>query len=97
MNYNNSPEKQFRSGAVGATIWKNTTIKDGKEIEFRSVKLQRGYKDKNDQWQNSSSLNANDLPKAILLLNKCYEYISFLPTQKKEQEQQPKPEKGWDE
>ena len=43
----NKPEKKFSTGAISATIWKNTGVgKDGKTFESHSVSLQRRYKDK---------------------------------------------------
>jgi hypothetical protein len=71
------PEKQFRAGAISASIWKNrVTGKDGQPAEFMNVTFQRRYKDKDsDEWKTSSSLKAMDLPKAVVVLNKAYEYI----------------------
>jgi len=72
----NLPEKRFSTGAISATIWKNQTIgKNNEPVEFRTVSLQRRYKDADGNWQSSSSLRVNDLPKAVLVLNKAYEYL----------------------
>lgn len=77
----NTPEKKFSTGAINATIWKNTgTSKNGQEVEFNTISLQRRYKDKNDQWQSTNSLRVNDLPKAALVLNKAYEYLVLRDT-----------------
>jgi hypothetical protein len=72
----NKPEEKFRAGAISATIWKNKGNKAGKETEFYSVKLERRYKDNNDQWQSTESLGINDIPKAILVLQKSFDYIA---------------------
>ena len=72
----NQPEKKFSTGAINATVWKNTgKSKTGEEVEFRTITLQRAYKDKNDEWQHTNSMRVNDLPKAALVLNKAYEYL----------------------
>lgn len=72
----NSPEKKFRAGAISATVWKNTgTSKTGEATEYRTISIQRGYKDKNDQWQNTTSMRVNDLPRANLVLKQAYEYL----------------------
>ncbi len=73
----NLPEKKFRAGAICATIWRNTIkTKDGRDTEVRSVSFERSYKDKEtDEWKTSSSLRTMDLPKAVVVLNKAYEYI----------------------
>ena len=73
----NSPEKKFRAGAIAATIWKNDVEKEGKTFEFKTVSLERNYKDKNDEWQTTSTLRINDIPKAVLVLNKAYEYLTL--------------------
>ncbi len=78
----NVPEKRFSTGAISVTIWKNTTKgKDGKDIEYKTISLQRSYKDKNDEWQHTGSLRVNDLPKASLVLNKAYEYLVLRDTE----------------
>jgi hypothetical protein len=72
----NLPEKKFSTGAISATIWKNSgKSKAGQDVEYRTITLQRRYKDKNGQWQTSASLRVNDLPKAALVMNKAYEYL----------------------
>jgi len=73
----NTPEKKFRVGRVSATIWKNTSTKDEKEVVFYSVAIEKNYTDKDDKWQTTSSYNAEDLPKVSLLSKKAYEYIAF--------------------
>ena len=71
----NSPEKKFRAGAIAATVWKNTGQRDGKEVEFRTVSVDRVYKDKNDAWQHTSSMRLNDLPRAAVVIQQAYEYL----------------------
>jgi len=72
---NSQPEKKFRAGAISATIWANSGKKDEKPYEFRTISLERSYKDKNDQWQNAKSFRVGDLPKVKLVLDKAYEYL----------------------
>ena len=38
--------------------------------------------DKNDKWQSTSSLDVNDVPKAILVLSKAYEFMTRTDTAK---------------
>ena len=75
MGDGNKPEKRFSTGAISATVWKNAKNIKGKDVDFRTVTLQRRYKDNNGDWQSSSSLGVNDLPKAVLVLNKAFEYL----------------------
>ncbi|MCX6710444.1 MAG: hypothetical protein NTV63_05870 [Candidatus Woesearchaeota archaeon] len=70
------PEKKFRAGAISATIWKNKTQQKGNgPSEYRTISLERVYKDKEGTWQNTRSLRILDIPKALLVLNKAYEYL----------------------
>ena len=76
-NTGNQPEKKFRAGVVSATVWLNQgqNKKTGETSSYRTISLQRGYKDKNDQWQNTNSFRINDLPRAALVLGQAYEFL----------------------
>ncbi len=79
MNENHhpaKPEKNIRVGPVRAAIWKqNNQTRDGQAFESVKVVLERSYKDRYGQWQNTNRYDLNDIPKAILALEKAYEYI----------------------
>ena len=71
-----APEKRFSTGAVNATVWMNAgKDKNGQTVPYRTVSLQRRYKDPKGVWQSASSLRVNDLPKAALVLQKAFEYL----------------------
>lgn len=67
----NLPLTSFRAGAVRATVWENQSA----DAKFNTISLDRSYKDKNGEWQKSSTLRINDLPKASMVLGKAYEYL----------------------
>ena len=72
----NLPEKRFSTGVVTATVWQNAGKgRNGEIVSYRTVSLQRRYKDKNGVWQSANSFRVNDLPKAALVLQKAYEYL----------------------
>jgi hypothetical protein len=72
------PEKKFRSGAISATIWENKgKAKDGKEVSFRTISFDRNYQDKEGNWKSTNSLRTSDIPRAILVLNKAYEFVAL--------------------
>ena len=72
----NLPEKKFVAGGISATIWNNVGQgQNGQSVSYPTVSFQRRYKDKNEQWQTSNSLRLNDLPKAMVVLQKAYEYL----------------------
>ncbi|MCX8158499.1 MAG: hypothetical protein N3D73_02415 [Candidatus Diapherotrites archaeon] len=68
------PVRKFRVGSISVAIWQNDS-KDGNK--FYSVTLDRRYKDKDGSWKSSNNLGINDLPKAILALQKAYEFVLF--------------------
>jgi len=73
METKKRPVKKFRAGAVSVSIWSNDV--EGKDTTFNTISLDRVYKDKEGEWQNSGSFRVNDLPKAMVVLNKAYEYL----------------------
>ena len=60
-NTPNLPEAKFSTGAITATIWKNPSQFGD---DFRTVALERKYKDKDGTWKSTNSMKVNDLPKA---------------------------------
>ena len=72
-----APVKKFTAGAVSAALWTNkTTLKDGRSIDTLSVSLDRRYKDSEGEWKSSSSFKESDIPKAMLVLAKAYEFMT---------------------
>ena len=69
------PETVFKVGAVRASIFRNIIEKAGKSIPLPKVVIEVRYKDKTGQWNGTNSLSLNDLPKAILALQKAFEYL----------------------
>ena len=78
-NGNTKPVKKYQAGSVSLAVWKNVYVdgKDGREGVLYSVTLERRYKDHSGAWQSTSSFHANDLPRALLLLQKAYEFITL--------------------
>ena len=71
QKFGNMPEKKFRAGSVSATVWLNQAEKG----DYKTISIERIYKDKNEQWQSTNSLRLNDLPRASVVLQKAYEYL----------------------
>ena len=70
------PEITFRHGLCSASIYENEFNRDGEKLTVRSVSFQRSYLDKEGNWQRTNSLKVNDIPKAVLVLNKAYEFLT---------------------
>ena len=69
------PEIVFKYGAVRASLFRNVVVKNGRSLPLPKVVIEVRYKDKNGQWQGTNSLSLNDLPKAIMALQKAFEYL----------------------
>lgn len=69
------PEITFKVGAVRASVFRNIIEKAGKTITLPKVAIEVRYKDKTGQWNGTNSLSLNDIPKAILALQKAFEYL----------------------
>jgi hypothetical protein len=73
----NQPEKKIRSGAISATIWANEQDTPNGKVLYKTVSFERSYKDKDGKWQGTSKLRSMDIPRAVLVLNKAYEYLAL--------------------
>ena len=69
------PEKRFKVGACTASVFVNEVMGKSGKASIKSVSLQRTYKDKEGNFQHTTSFGINDVPKAILALCKAYEYL----------------------
>ncbi len=76
-NSSNKPEAVFKVGAVRASVFRNTISQQGKEVTLPKVVLEVRYKDKAGEWQSTNSFSLNELPKAILALEKAYDYLTM--------------------
>lgn len=70
------PEIVFRHGTCSASVFENEYKRGDDAFTVKSVAFQHRYRDRNGEWQNGGSLRANDIPKAVLVLNKAYEYMT---------------------
>jgi len=72
----NKPEQVFKVGPVRASVFLNEIVHNGKTVTLPKVVLEVRYKDKSGEWRGTSSLSVNDMPKAILALQKAYDYVT---------------------
>lgn len=70
------PSEKYIVGNVSATIWENTVKVQGVDQIIPKVNLEKSYKDGDGNWQNTTSLDLADLPKARLALLKAYEHLA---------------------
>jgi uncharacterized protein (DUF736 family) len=67
------PVKKIKIGGIEVAVWENTS-KEGNK--FFTTTMERSYK-VGEEWKKTNSLRDNDLPKAILALNKAYEFVAI--------------------
>tara|TARA_Y100000294_G_C8352686_1_gene255398 strand:+ start:165 stop:422 length:258 start_codon:yes stop_codon:yes gene_type:complete len=78
MKKENMPEKTFRTGVISATVWHNFgQNRDGGDVTFKTVSFQRRYCDDKGEWHSTKTLRVSDLPKAALILDEAYKYLSL--------------------
>lgn len=76
------PEYKASTGAIQATIWNNETINEqGEVVTYKSIKLQKSYKDGNDWKTQNISLNIDQIPKVKLVLDKVYQELMLRQTE----------------
>ena len=72
----NKPEQVFKVGAVRASIFQNTIVKNGNEYPLPKVVIEVRYRDKAGEWKGTNSLSLNEVPKAILALQKAFDFLT---------------------
>jgi len=72
------PEKKFMCGGIEASIFENEIQQNGKTLKIKKVAFQKRYKS-SQGWKTTYSLDINDIPKAILVLSKAYEFLVLNP------------------
>ena len=70
------PEITFRHGPCSASIFATEYERGGDRFVVRSVCFRKRYRDANGEWKETNVLTTNDIPKATLVLAKCYEYLT---------------------
>jgi len=71
------PEKRFKAGSCEAAVFENEIVRNGQTVSVKKVAIQKRYKDKDDEWKSTHSLDQNDIPKMMLALSKAYEYLTL--------------------
>ena len=69
-----SPAHKLRDGCLAVVIWRNTST-EGKT--YYSATPQRSYKQGDDTWRETDSLNGDDLLAMAELLREAYAWIKM--------------------
>lgn len=73
------PLLKIRAGNVSATVWNNPRKFNGKDVDLKSVRIERNYQDKQGKWVGTNSFQTRDLPKVILVAQEAYRALSLSP------------------
>lgn len=63
-------------GPCRVSIFRNLVWVEGEEVEIPKLVLEVRYKDKHGRWRGTSAIGVRELPKAILALQKAFEYLT---------------------
>ena len=72
------PEKEFRAGAICASIWRKEVTHNGRKWQEYSIRIQKRYKDeRSGEWKTTTYFRPEDMPKLALVADKAYEYVTL--------------------
>jgi len=71
------PMKEFACGLVRATIWENEHENQEQKYRTYSVRIERRYKDPEDNWQGTNGFRKSDLPAVELVARKAHEFLTL--------------------
>jgi hypothetical protein len=71
------PIKNFRSGNIQASIWRNEVDKEGQTVVHHSVRIQKQFRNDEDNYQETNYYFREDIPRLILVAQKAFEFISL--------------------
>lgn len=77
------PAKVFRQGACSASVFFNSTVRDGRSFDLPSVSFAKLYR-KEGRLRATSSLGREDLACAIVVLGQAYEWLKQLAEESEE-------------
>ena len=70
------PEITFRHGPCSASVFETEFERGDEKFIQRRVEFHRVYENAHGEWVTTSSMKVNDIPKALLCLNKAYEFLT---------------------
>ena len=69
-----SPEVTYRIGSCSASVFVNEVESNGQKRKFRSVSVQRSYRD-GDERKFTTSFGLNDLPSAMRVMQLAQQHV----------------------
>jgi hypothetical protein len=66
---------RFKCGRCEAAVFENETERSGASVKMKRVTFQKRYRSTEGVWKTTYTLDVNEIPKAVLVLTKAYEYL----------------------
>ncbi len=85
--HHSKPVKEFRAGGIRASIWRNDAKNNGRTATKYSVRLQRRFRKKDGNYDNTDYFFPDDLPRLTLVAQKACAYVAL--TESKEPDEAP--------
>jgi hypothetical protein len=79
------PIKNFRSGNIQASIWRNEVEKEGQIVVRHSVRIQKQFRKDEGDYQETNYYFRDDIPRLILVAQKAFEFISLSESKEAEE------------
>ena len=70
------PDIVFKHGPCVAAVFSGEVTKGEKTIQTRTVMFQKRYRDQKGEWKTAPHLEVDDIPKAVLVLQKAFDYLT---------------------
>ena len=81
------PIKKYKSGSIESSVWLNEREVNGTKVEFKTISLRKSWKDEKNVWRDATiNMRRNDIPKAILVLQKAQEDLLLNTSEEDENE-----------
>ena len=77
----NTPVDTIRNGRLKVTIWSNKSKQRKGNDVFYTANLVKSYKNKNDEWKETTQLTGNEISHAAALLAKAAKRVEELDLQ----------------
>jgi hypothetical protein len=84
----NKPIRKYKAGSIESSVWLNEREVNGDKVEFKTISLRKSWKDEKNVWRDATiNMRRNDIPKAILVLQKAQEELLLTSNEEDENEQ----------
>lgn len=85
------PVLKVKAGNVETSLWENISpaSKDRAEQKYYNFEFKRSYKDKEGNWQDTTSFTKHDIVKIEVCLNKVKEFLFLSRPKEPDQEEIP--------